>query len=107
MELNRLVELREGGVFDQLDAPGGRVLFKRVDLFDGSQVFLSVFSHVLVLSVANGNAHAARGAFDHAHRGFDVVGIQVFHFGFGDFADFGTRDRSSGVPTRSTATLVD
>src|SRR5712691_1156070 len=58
-------------------------------------------------SALNLNAHAPRGAFDHAHRGLDVVGIQVFHFRFGDFAHLGPPYRARSGAARSTAALVD
>ena len=37
-------------------------------------------------STPDRHAHAARGAFDHPHRGLDVVGVQVFHLDLGDLA---------------------
>src|SRR6266851_10473583 len=58
-------------------------------------------------SALNLNAHAPRGAFDHAHRGLDVVGIQVFHFRFGDLAHLGPPDRPGVRAAGRTAALID
>src|SRR5947209_7989991 len=58
-------------------------------------------------SVSNGNAHAAGRALDHAHGGLDIVGVQILHFGFGDLADLGARNRSGRPAARCTAALID
>src|SRR5215471_16022126 len=52
------------------------------------------------------HAHGTGRAFDHAHRGLDVVGIQILHFDLGDLAHLGARNVGRDGATRIAAALV-
>ncbi len=78
--------LANDGVLHQLDAVIWLVLLERLDLLgSGRGYFFPCFGHTTP-SVLDGDAHAARGAFDHAHGGVEVVGVQVLHLDLGDLA---------------------
>ena len=62
------------------------------------QVSLSVFRHLDPLyipgSAGDGNSHATCAAFDDLHRGFNVVGIQIFELRLCNLSDLVAGDRT-------------
>jgi len=80
VQLNGLVDLACAVSLTSLAPSSGAYCFSGSTFFGGGAGTSFPFWPYSAPVSLNLNAHAPRGAFDHAHRGLNVVGVQVLHF---------------------------
>lgn len=118
VDFDALIEFRRRGIPSEFDSIlrvkrfiglGGHGLAVPFAVFLGWHVLSALGDGESVLSRLFGDhySHAAGGAFDNVHRGFDIVRVEFFNFRFGDLLELVAGDASGYDGSRCLGSAFD